>query len=37
LKRLDVKEPPALSRIFDFSLTKKVAADLQTKGWKPGP
>jgi ABC-type nitrate/sulfonate/bicarbonate transport system substrate-binding protein len=37
LKRLDVKEPPALSRIFDFSLTRKVAADLQTKGWKPGP
>ena len=37
LKRLDVKEPPALSRIFDFSLTRKVATDLQTKGWKPGP
>jgi len=36
LKRLDVKEPPALGRIFDFSLTRKVAADLQTKGWKPG-
>ena len=37
LKRLDVKEPPALSRVFDFSMTRKVVIDLQTKGWKPGP
>src|SRR5438132_7758336 len=36
LKRLDVKEPPALSRVFDFSMTRKVVTDLQTKGWKPG-
>jgi hypothetical protein len=37
LKRLDVKEPPPLSRIFDFSMTRKVTTDLQAKGWKPGP
>jgi ABC-type nitrate/sulfonate/bicarbonate transport system substrate-binding protein len=37
LKRLEVKEVPALSRIFDFSLARRVAADLQMKGWKPGP
>jgi NitT/TauT family transport system substrate-binding protein len=35
LKRLDVKEPPQLSRIFDFSMARKVLSDLQTKGWKP--
>lgn len=37
LKRLDVKEPPALSRIFDFSMARRVIADLQAKGWQPGP
>jgi NitT/TauT family transport system substrate-binding protein len=37
LKRLDVKEPPALSRIFDFSMARRVITDLQTKGWQPGP
>ena len=36
LKRLDVKAPPALSRVFDFSITRKVVTELQTKGWKPG-
>jgi ABC-type nitrate/sulfonate/bicarbonate transport system substrate-binding protein len=37
LKRLDVKEPPPLSRIFDFSIARKVATEVQGKGWKPGP
>jgi ABC-type nitrate/sulfonate/bicarbonate transport system substrate-binding protein len=37
LKRLDVKEAPPLSRIFDFSMTRKIATDLQMKSWKPGP
>jgi NitT/TauT family transport system substrate-binding protein len=37
LKRLDVKEPPPFSRIFDFSMTRRVAMDLQTRSWKPGP
>lgn len=36
LKRLDLKEAPPLSKIFDFSITRKVSAELQTKGWKPG-
>ena len=37
LKRLDVKDPPSLSRIFDFSIARKVATDVQMKSWKPGP
>lgn len=37
LKRLDVKEPPALSRIFDFTMARRVITDLQRKGWQPGP
>jgi ABC-type nitrate/sulfonate/bicarbonate transport system substrate-binding protein len=35
LKRLDLKEAPPLSKIFDFSLTRRVAAELLSKGWKP--
>jgi ABC-type nitrate/sulfonate/bicarbonate transport system substrate-binding protein len=37
LKRLDLKEAPPLGKIFDFSLARKVIADVQSKGWKPGP
>jgi NitT/TauT family transport system substrate-binding protein len=37
LKRLDVKEAPALSRIFDFSMARRMVTDLETKGWKTGP
>jgi ABC-type nitrate/sulfonate/bicarbonate transport system substrate-binding protein len=37
LKRLDLKEAPPLSRIFDFSLTRKVTAELRSKSWKPVP
>jgi ABC-type nitrate/sulfonate/bicarbonate transport system substrate-binding protein len=37
LKRLDVKEPPSLSRIFDFSIARKVTTNPQTKSWKPAP
>lgn len=37
LKRLDLKEAPPLAKIFDFSLARKVAAELQSKGWRPGP
>jgi len=36
LKRLDLKEAPPLTKIFDFSLARKVMSELQTKGWKPG-
>jgi hypothetical protein len=35
LKRLDVKDPPSLSRIFDFSIARKVVTEVQGKGWKP--
>jgi len=35
LKRLDLKEAPPLANIFDFSLTRKVSAEL--KGWRPLP
>jgi ABC-type nitrate/sulfonate/bicarbonate transport system substrate-binding protein len=37
LKRLDLKEAPPLGKIFDFSLARKVIADVQSKGWKPRP
>ena len=37
IKPLEIKEAPPLSKIFDFSLTRKVAAELQAKGWKPVP
>ncbi|MBM2804379.1 MAG: transporter substrate-binding protein [Deltaproteobacteria bacterium] len=37
LKRLDLKEAPPLAKIFDFSLAQKVMAELQSKGWRPGP
>jgi len=37
LKRLDLKEAPPLAKIFDFSLARKVVAEIQSKGWKPGP
>jgi ABC-type nitrate/sulfonate/bicarbonate transport system substrate-binding protein len=35
LKRLDLKEGPPLAKIFDFSLTRKVANELNAKGWRP--
>jgi NitT/TauT family transport system substrate-binding protein len=35
LKRLDLKEAPPLTKIFDFSLTRKVIAELQAKNWRP--
>jgi NitT/TauT family transport system substrate-binding protein len=36
-KRLDLKEAPSLSKIFDFSLARKVIAEIHSKGWKPAP
>jgi ABC-type nitrate/sulfonate/bicarbonate transport system substrate-binding protein len=36
LKRLELKEAPTLAKIFDFSLARKISAELQAKGWKPG-
>jgi ABC-type nitrate/sulfonate/bicarbonate transport system substrate-binding protein len=37
LKRLELKEAPPLSKIFDFSIARKVIAEIQAKGWKPVP
>jgi NitT/TauT family transport system substrate-binding protein len=35
LKSAGVKDTPPLDRFFNFAVAKKVAADLQTTGWKP--
>ena len=35
LDRLGMKEPPPLDRIYNYSMTKNVFADLQAKGWVP--
>jgi ABC-type nitrate/sulfonate/bicarbonate transport system substrate-binding protein len=35
LRRLDLKEAPPLAKIFDFTLTRKVIADLQAQAWRP--
>ena len=32
-----VKKPPPFEKFFDFSLARKVNAELKAKGWKPGP
>jgi len=37
VRRLGVKEPPPVEKIFDFSLTKKVLSELDAKKWKPMP
>lgn len=34
-RRLELKEVPPLAKIFDFSITRRVIADLQAKAWKP--
>jgi ABC-type nitrate/sulfonate/bicarbonate transport system substrate-binding protein len=35
LKSAAVKDAPTLDRFFNFEITKKAAAELQAKGWKP--
>lgn len=35
MKRMVLKEPPRLERIYDFSVAKKMRTELLTKGWKP--
>ena len=37
LKRLGQKDPPPLEKIFDYSLVRKVRANLEAEGWKPRP
>mgnify|MGYP001563781562 CR=1 FL=1 len=37
LKRLGQREPPPLEKIFDYSLVRRIRADLEREGWKPTP
>lgn len=37
LRIAGVKESIAPDKFFNFTMTRKVAAELQAKGWKPGP
>jgi len=36
LKVLASKEPPAVEKIYNYSLARKVNAELDAAGWKPG-
>jgi ribosomal protein S19E (S16A) len=33
--RLAIKEPPPLDRVFNYSITRSILTDLESKGWKP--
>jgi ABC-type nitrate/sulfonate/bicarbonate transport system substrate-binding protein len=37
IERLHPKDPPPAEKIFDYTLTKKLYAELQAAGWKPKP
>ena len=37
LDRLKIKEPPPREKIFNYAVTQKLLAELESKGWKPGP
>jgi len=36
LKRMGLRESPPLEKIFDYSLARRIAAELAAEGWKPG-
>ena len=36
LNRMGLKESPPLEKIFDYSLARRIAAELAAEGWKPG-
>jgi ABC-type nitrate/sulfonate/bicarbonate transport system substrate-binding protein len=36
LKSAGIKDAPPLDRFFNFAVTKKVAAELKSQGWRPG-
>ena len=36
LKVLAPKETPAVERIYNYSLARKINAELDAAGWKPG-
>jgi ABC-type nitrate/sulfonate/bicarbonate transport system substrate-binding protein len=33
--RLAIKEPPPLDRVFNYSITRSILSDLESKGWNP--
>lgn len=35
--RLAAKNPPPMERIFNYSIAQRLLAELEAKGWKPGP
>jgi len=35
LDRLGLKESPRLEKVFDYSLARKIRAELEVRGWKP--
>jgi hypothetical protein len=35
VERLAIEERPPLDRVFNYSLTRRILADPETKGWKP--
>jgi hypothetical protein len=36
LKVLTPKEPPSTEKIFNYSLARRISAELDATGWKPG-
>jgi ABC-type nitrate/sulfonate/bicarbonate transport system substrate-binding protein len=36
VKPAGLKEAPSLDKIYDFSITRKVYREIQSRGWKPG-
>jgi ABC-type nitrate/sulfonate/bicarbonate transport system substrate-binding protein len=36
LKVLNPKEPPSIERIYNYSIARKISAELDGAGWKPG-
>lgn len=37
LKRLGLKEAPPLEKIYDYSVVRKIRAELESQAWKAGP
>ncbi|MGH7773974.1 MAG: ABC transporter substrate-binding protein [Candidatus Binatia bacterium] len=35
VKRMKLKETPSLEKLFDYSLTRKIGAELRARGWSP--
>ncbi|HXV79575.1 MAG TPA: ABC transporter substrate-binding protein [Candidatus Binatia bacterium] len=36
IARLGTKNPPPIDRIFNYSIVKKLLAEIEAQGWKPG-